>query len=188
MSCFVLSPNHISVMACAFEKLFDIQNPTHSWYSADIVFTPSFQNAPNNLVREFHTAQHIAEELMRTNIASVCARYGQIGAEELQSYNDYIELCKAITQAHRQYADQICGWLYDRPSYEVLVQMIDSFEYQSCEVQGYNKSLAYRLCAKAKDIMLAYYTTRGRNLTYAWDLDIDRMNKTQEEPILIRIL
>ena len=120
MSAFVLGKEHIAAMVRGAWASRDF-----SWYDGAAWHTLDYQ-----------TALGVGRMLLDANVRSVAYRYPDERIEDLPG------------PLSHEWTEPFMDWYPTRrcPSPVSLLKLISCYEYQSCEVPGFEQSEAYRFC------------------------------------------
>ena len=130
MSAFIVSEDHIdALVSVALFGVAEVPALSGRWH------TPYFGN-PGHKV-EVHNADKLGEMLVRENVASVQARYPNERMSSIEVYRYPFQKLPV-------------------PAVGVVaaLKLVQCYEYQSCEHDGWDESAAKRFCLAFKDQLI----------------------------------
>jgi hypothetical protein len=121
MSAFLCTDHHIAALAAEIARR---KSAIYEWRDSSALTT----------------AREVARRMAEANLASIDARYGDADGWTDGGFGVFMECCADL--AERYYFHPPLAYL-GRVEY---FKLLDCFEYQSCEVDGWEGTLAARQC------------------------------------------
>lgn len=151
MSAFLVNKNHIAELVNSYystDRYYNAEEYHRDWING---FTGEAINIQADKFESDSLA--IAFFLAWANCESIKARYGEESEMTNFSVGDY---CDSVVQATRNNNSA-------NLSLAELIKMCDCLGYQSCEVDGYNKSDQYFILERMKDCFVRKLVNQSLN-------------------------